>query len=118
MTTVDLEEVASLDINCEGCNRLNSLMESAKRDAKFKFEFEATQWVCIMKALTSSLNSMQKAADKSEAVSNVLETEIWHHERLIKKIKNVVHDKHGYINSSDEDCLKTIDRWLIEYSEC
>ena len=39
MTTVDLEEVASLDINCEGCNRLNSLMESAKRDAKFKFKF-------------------------------------------------------------------------------
>jgi hypothetical protein len=41
MTTVDLEEVASLDIKCEGCHRLNSLMEAAGRDTKFKFEFEA-----------------------------------------------------------------------------
>ena len=118
MTKLELEKIANLDTNCTSCNQSNSLMEAAGRDTKFKFEFEAAKWVCIIQALTSSLNSMQKAADKSEAVSNVLETEIWHHERLIKKIKNVVHDKHGYINSSDEDCLKTIDRWLIEYSEC
>ena len=116
MTTVDLEEVASLDIKCEGCHRLNSLMEAAGRDTKFKFEFEAAKWVCIIQALTSSLNSMQKAADKSEAVKNVVATQIWHHERLIKKIKNVVYDKNGYINSSDENNLKNIEQWLIDYN--
>ena len=116
MTTVDLKEVSSLDIKCEGCHRLNSLMEAAGRDTKFKFEFEAAKWVCIIQALTSSLNSMQKAADKSETVKKVVETQIWHHERLIKKIKNVVYDKHGYINSSDANNLKNIEQWLIDYN--
>ena len=116
MTTVDLEEVASLDINCTSCNKSNSLMEAARRDTKFKFEFEATQWVFIIKALTSSLNSMKKAGDKSEAVNNVVQTQIWHHERLIKKIKNVVHDKNGYINSSDANSIKNIEQWLIDYN--
>jgi hypothetical protein len=116
MTKLELEEIANLDIKCEGCNQSNSLMEAARRDTKFKFEFEATQWVCIMKALTSSLNSMKKAGDKSEAVNYVVQTQIWHHERLIKKIKNVVHDKHGYINSSDANSLKNIEQWLIDYN--
>ena len=116
MTTVDLEEVASLDINCESCNRSNSLAEAARLETKFEFEFAAAHWVCITKALTSSLNSMQKAADKSEAVKNVVATQIWHHERLIKKIKNVVYDKNGYINSSDENNLKNIEQWLIDYN--
>jgi len=116
MPTVDLEEVANLDTNCTSCNQSNSLMDTARRDTKFKFEFEATQWVCIMKALTSSLNSIKKAADKSEAVNYVVETEIWHHKRLINKIKTVVHDKHGYINSSDANSLKNIEQWLIDYN--
>ena len=118
MTTVDLEEVATLDINCESCNRSNSLLEAARRDTKFEFEFAAAHWVCIMRSLTSSLNSMQKAADKSEAVSNVLQSEIWHHKNLLKKINNVIEDDDGYVKSSHKDCLKTIDKWLIEYSEC
>ena len=116
MTTVDLEEIANLDTNCTSCNQSNSLMEAAGRRTKFKFEFEAAKWVCIIQALTSSLNSMQKAADKSEAVKNVVATQIWHHERLIKKIKTVVHDKHGYINSSDANSLKNIEQWLIDYN--
>ena len=33
-----------------------------------------------------------------------------------QKIKNVVHDKHGYINSSDENNLKNIEQWLIDYN--
>lgn len=118
MTTVDLEEVATLDINCEACNRSNSLMEAARLETKFEFEFAAADWVCITKALTSSLNSMKKAADKSEAVNNVVESEIWHHKHLLKKINNVIEDDNGYIKSSHKDCLKMIDRWLIEYSEC
>ena len=118
MTTVDLEEVASLDINCEACNRSNSLLEAARRDTKFEFEFAAAHWVCITKALTSSLNSMQKAAEKSEAVNNVVKSEIWHHKHLLRKINNVIKDDDGYVKSSHKDCLKTIDRWLIEYSEC
>ena len=116
MPTVDLEEVANLDTNCTSCNQSNSLMEAAGRDTKFKFEFEAAKWVCIIQALTSSLNSMKKAGDKSEAVNNVVATQIWHHERLIKKIKTVVHDKHGYINSSDANSLKNIEQWLIDYN--
>ena len=116
--TVDLEKFAVLDINCETCNRSNSLLEAARRDTKFEFKFAAADWVCITKALTSSFNSMQKAADKSEAVKNVLQSEIWHHKHLLNKINNVIEDDNGYIKSSDKDSLKTIDRWLIEDSEC
>ena len=116
MTKLELEKIANLDTNCTSCNQSNSLMETARRDTKFKFEFEATQWVFIIKALTSSLNSMKKAGDKSEAVNNVVQTQIWHHERLIKKIKNVVHDEHGYINSSDANSIKNIEQWLIDYN--
>ena len=116
MTKLELEKIANLDTNCTSCNQSNSLMEAARRDTKFKFEFEATQWVFIIKALTSSLNSMKKAGDKSEAVNNVVQTQIWHHERLIKKIKNVVHDEHGYINSSDANSIKNIEQWLIDYN--
>ena len=118
MTTVDLEEVASLDIKCECCNRSNSLLEAARLETKFEFELAAAHWVCIAKALTSSLNSMQKAADKSEAVSNVVTSEIWHHKHLLKKINNAIQDDDGYVKSRHTDCLKTINRWLIEYSEC
>ena len=116
MTTVNLEKFAVIDINCETCNRSNSLLEAARLDTKFEFKFAAADWVCITRALTSSFNSMQKAADNSEAVKNVLISEMWH---LLRKINNVIEDDNRYIKSSDKDCLKTIDRWLLEEdTEC
>ena len=119
MTTVNLEKFAVIDINCETCNRSNSLLEAARLDTKFEFKFAAADWLCITRALTSSFNSMQKAAHKSEAVKNVLQSEIWHHRRLLRKINNVIEDDNRYIKSSDKDCLKTIDKWLLEEdTEC
>lgn len=121
MTTVDFEngiklgKLTNLDIYCRSCNRSNSLLEAARLDTKFEFELKAEQWVRITRALTSSLNSMQKAADKSEAVSNVLQSEICHHEHLLKAINKVIQDEHGYIKSSDEESLKTIEKWLLEF---
>ena len=40
MTKLELEKIANLDTNCTSCNQSNSLMEAARRDTKFKFEFE------------------------------------------------------------------------------
>ena len=117
MTTVDLETVSNIDIRCEGCNRSNSLLEAARRDARFEFEFQASHWMCILRSLTSSHNSMKKAADKSEVVSNVIMPEMWRHRFLLKKIKKAIEDEYGYVKSSDKDSLKMIDKWIVEDTE-
>jgi len=115
-TTVDLEKVAAIGIRCENCNRTNDLMEGARREIKFEFEFTARQWNCIERSLRSSLNSMEKAANKSEIVENVVMAQIWNHKWLLKELEKGIEDEYGGIKSTDEDCLKTIETWAGE--EC